>query len=470
MLRYYINTEGCGLLTFVTAPQLQLLLDGLNEGFPEANLSITDEDRNGGLVIDFEDLPTRYRPHWLGRCTSRPQFNSWTHQLQQEVAMTLPDGEDRSLEAFKAKMELAYQAARNKTKASKQRKHQEVLLKRQDMVKQALRAEGYLGLRAKNYPDAQLPDLSALNLTPLDVTNPPPHAFYREPIFISIDVEAWEKPPRQVTEVGVATLDTRDLKGVEPGKAGENWHRFIRGRHFRVLEYKHLINHEYVQGCPDAFEFGDSEYVDKDNTGAVLSSCFREPFSKRDTAAPSDPGAPPETRNLIIVGHDLGQDINYCHQVGFSVLNRGNIIDTADTATMWRTFTKDPNPRSLGSIINHFDFTGWHLHNAGNDAVYTMQAMLAIAVQSAVDRGGEEQKLEEAVKKREEQEIENAKERAQECTEGWEYSSSDDGGVAVPPTEADFALRSKAKPTEPQVHGPPRPGLYTYPAGNILDV
>ncbi|EME48926.1 hypothetical protein DOTSEDRAFT_58207 [Dothistroma septosporum NZE10] len=449
---YYINAEGYGLLTFVKADQFQLLLDELNEGFPDAHLGITDEDRDGGLVVDFEDLPTRYRPRWLGHCTSRVRFNSWTHRLQQEVAMTLPTGEDRSLEAFKAKMELAYDAAKRKTKANKQRKHQETLLKRQDMVKQALRAEGYLGLRVKNDPNALLPSISGLNLTPLDVTNPPPHSCDREPIFIAIDVEAYERPPRHVTEVGIATLDTRDLKGTAPGKAATEWFKFIRGRHFLVLEHKHLVNHEFVQGCPDGFEFGESELVSKDSLGSVLSSCFREPFSKRDVAPPFSAEPATETRNLIIVGHDLGQDIAYCHQVGFSVLNRGNIIDNTDTLTMFRTFTKDPNARSLGSILDHFDLTGWHLHNAGNDAVYTMQSMLAIAVQSAVERGGEEQKRNEAQKKCEEQEIESAKERAKESAQGWEYSSSDDGGVAVPPTAADFAPRSKVGANRP-IHG-----------------
>ncbi|CAK4031612.1 hypothetical protein DOTSEDRAFT_58207 [Lecanosticta acicola] len=466
---YYINSDYSGVLAFITESQLHSLIHQLNSAFPDANVEVEED-----IVLDFEHLTNEYRPRWLGHCKSRAQYNSWIGQLQGEPAMVLPTSGDRSLEAFKAKMQAALDANKNKNKAMKAKKHQQALVTRQGMVKETLRAQRYLGLLPKKQDESQqqMPDITNLPMEPLDESRPCPHSFDSEPIFIAIDCEAWEKPPRPVTEIGVATLDTRDLKGIAPGLNGESWHQYIRGRHFRIIEYKNYTNSEYIQGCPDRFEFGDSEFVGNDSISSVLASCFREPFSKKDEA-PSAEGEEPEKRNIVIVGHDLGQDITYCHNIGFSVLNRGNILDTVDTVNMHRAYSKDPNARSLGQVLSEFDLSGWHLHNAGNDAVYTLQAMLAIAVKSASQRGSQESERqhEEDVEKRTEAAVELARERMREDSEGWDSNSGEDGGVPLPKTEDDY--RPKAKGAK--LHGPQAPpmssesGLYTI-GGAPLDV
>jgi hypothetical protein len=75
-------------------------------------------------------------------------------------------------------------------------------------------------------------------------------------IFISIDVESFERDHNLITEIGIATLDTADLATVSPGKGGTNWMSLIRARHFRIKEYEHLKNHEFVHGCAENFQFG----------------------------------------------------------------------------------------------------------------------------------------------------------------------------------------------------------------------
>lgn len=262
--------------------------------------------------------------------------------------MVFPDSNNRSLEAFKAKMQAALEANKNKNKAAKAKKHQQALVTRQGMVKEILRTQRYLGLLPKKQDDSALPDIGNLAVEPIDVRAPSPHIFDSEPIFIAIDCEAWEKPPRPVTEVGVATLDTRDLEGWPPGPNGENWHQHIRGRHFRIIEWRDCINSEYVQGCPNTFEFGHSELVGQDSIGSMLASCFREPFSKKlSDGTTAGQAQSEEKRNIIVVGHDLSQDINYCHAIGFSILNRGNILDTLDTVNMHRAYSKTPTRAHL---------------------------------------------------------------------------------------------------------------------------
>ena len=75
-------------------------------------------------------------------------------------------------------------------------------------------------------------------------------------VFICVDVEAYERNSSLVTEIGIATLDTNDIVSLIPGEGGMNWRSMIRARHFRINEYKHLNNTEFIHGCPDRFDFG----------------------------------------------------------------------------------------------------------------------------------------------------------------------------------------------------------------------
>ena len=57
--------------------------------------------------------------------------------------------EDRSFAAFKAKMEAAVQATRNKTKSQKERKKKERVTQKQAWCAQLQRAQCYLGVRPR---------------------------------------------------------------------------------------------------------------------------------------------------------------------------------------------------------------------------------------------------------------------------------------------------------------------------------
>ena len=410
-----------------------------------------------------------FRPRFLGRSTSRAQHDAWIAEVPfpYDAEMSLFE-DDRGLEAFRLKLELADSISKNKSKAAKSAKKAEVMVRRQEMTKQVLRAQRYLGLAAENNHTST--GQSKLTATLLDISQPSPHPFASEPIIIAIDVESWERNHNAVTEVGVATLDTRDLQGHAPGRVGEDWQKHIRARHFRVIENKDYINKDFIDGCPGAFQFGDSEFVGLKSMASVLTSCFHEPFSKKaaddgswpDVEEDANAEKTTEKRNIILLGHDVGNDISYCHKLGFSVTNRGNLLEILDTAAMYRAYTRDPNPKSLGKILLGFDLDGWHLHNAGNDAVYTLWAFLAIAVSDAAESNKDE-RHQEAAEKRVEAAVEQAKERVKDDSEGWDV---EEGGVAL----ATHAGTNGSD--EREVYGPPRPsanGLYTM-GGAPLDV
>jgi hypothetical protein len=96
---------------------------------------ITDENREEGLVISFEEFDdAELRPLFLGHSTSRAQIDYWTEAMpvppQSKTKMS-----ERSLAAFREKIELAQEIARNKNKAKKVKSQQESIIKRGDMAR-----------------------------------------------------------------------------------------------------------------------------------------------------------------------------------------------------------------------------------------------------------------------------------------------------------------------------------------------
>jgi hypothetical protein len=102
---------------------------------------------------------------------------------------------------------------------------------------------------------------------------------------------------------------------------------------------------------------------------------------------------------------------------------------------MYKLWHRDQQPTSLGKILLAFDIVGWKLHNAGNDAVYTVQAMLAICVREATIRGSPElDKWREKVKEtREQAAVAEAKQKVMDEAREWsDHEADGDGGVPVP--------------------------------------
>jgi hypothetical protein len=433
--RYYAWNDQTGkAITFIPLSQAQILIEEVNTTFPKLNWQFKPCHEEEGLVLTFEDHNPEYRPRFLGRTDSRSKFDFLVENIDPPDFSNMDSSpQDRSKEAFREMMALASEAIKNKNKKNKSVRQERNILNRQTMSRQLLQAQRFLGLlpgEATNpLPENVDPSVKATN-----VEEPVLYLCDADVIIIAIDVEAYEKAPHIITEVGVSTLDTRDLKGTAPGVNGQNWQQFVRARHFRVNEHKSYVNGEFVAGCPDKFEFGTSEMVGLQDMPSKLTRCFHEPFSKPGSSDDDTPirEDPQNKRNIVLLGHDVEQDVQYCHRLGFSVLGRGNMLSIMDTRAMYQAFTRDHSPRGLGSIMTDFDFSAWHLHNAGNDAVYTMWAMLAISVQAVAERDTEEARIknEEREKAKMQKAVEAAKEKVKEESEGWDLS--DDGGAPLP--------------------------------------
>lgn len=190
-------------------------------------------------------------------------------------------------------------------------------------------------------------------------------------VLISVDCEAYEYEPDYITEIGVSILDIRDIIGVAPGPEGENWVSKIKSRHFRTKEHKYRRNKRYVQGCPDNFSFGQSEWISEKEAPEVLRQCFRQSSAGTGTSW-SNPC------KVIFVGHNAAADEQYLARLGFDLSKEA--VDVIDSEAMAMAVFRENFQSSLGKLLLRYDINGEYFHNAGNDAHYTLQVAIAIAL------------------------------------------------------------------------------------------
>lgn len=93
----------------------------------------------------------------------------------------------------------------------------------------------------------------------------------------------------------------------------------------------------------------------------------------------------------MFVAHDSIQDITYLSKVGFEVLDVPGMLGELDSKTVHQGWKKLDNGRGLEAVLSDLCIPNRNLHNAGNDAVFTLRALIGVAV---------EQKREEEVKEK----------------------------------------------------------------------
>ncbi len=85
---------------------------------------------------------------------------------------------------------------------------------------------------------------------------------------VCIYIQQNEVPPKQIIEVGIASLRLEAVRGVSRGPGCENWHRQIQASYIRVSHWKHVRDRLCCPGDPKDFEtlgLGDSIWVDRES-------------------------------------------------------------------------------------------------------------------------------------------------------------------------------------------------------------
>lgn len=403
--RYYIQTLLENTKPLLLIPREEVL-DLFKEIYVHFRIpaDFPDVTRHPGFDIGFEEEGSP-RPRYLGRLTDQMSL------LDLEEMMPEPGTElggpqvleDRTFPAFRRKMEAAILAGKNRQKNAKSRKKQDRVVQKRGWCAQLKRAQCYLGIRPRGtarkedfhndpnhtYEESQAAqaayeEAAGLKLPTLMPTLPAPYPFESNVVFVCVDVESYEKDHKKVTEIGISTLDTLDLVNTSPGEGGLDWMKKIRGRHFRIAEYAHLNNTEFIAGCADKFEekFGKSEWISINEAPQVIASCFRHPFSApgqypsypadarvvgrygsgSQYLSPVNYNAP--KRNMILLGHEISADIQYLRSIGYDVSNLSNLLEAIDTVDLFRAMKHGQNPSSLGSVLMDLGLVGWNLHNA----------------------------------------------------------------------------------------------------------
>lgn len=429
--RYNISTPDVlanQSILLVPFHQVELLVDDIRKRFAVSDLTVPGYP----FTINFfnDNAP---KPSFLGTCNAEADISDLKAKVEAvpwgygEMSINASEAERSDLETFMMKCRDMLSVDDRKNKTTKKKKEKRRVRTMEGDLSTLQRAQEYLGLR----PASMTRSSASLAQTPVvDLTKPSPYPPHREPVLISVDVESYERDHSLITEIGVSTLDTRDLHDLAPGETGDNWTQKIRSRHFRIKDREHYVNYQYCIGDAGKFLFGKSEFISIAEAGVVIDSCFQPPFSAAFTCSHSlqldnkdNPDTqitnlperssalvqalqtpttttttPSEPRTILLIGHDLTADTTYLSSLSSKVFrsyppsSEDNAASTStstlltgtlDTATLHKQLTHASQPRSLTVICHDLDITPWHAHNAGNDARYTLEVFLKIALKAS---------------------------------------------------------------------------------------
>ncbi|KAI9316759.1 hypothetical protein BX666DRAFT_1946651 [Dichotomocladium elegans] len=181
-------------------------------------------------------------------------------------------------------------------------------------------------------------------------------------VLCSIDIEAWEQDHSVLLEIGWTLYDSKTNR--------------YKDQHYLINSYRHLRNGRYVDDMKLRFCFGTSVWCTLDQALAELKKDL-------DWCVQRDGG-------FVLVGHGMDSDLMYLKKAKFmwpgppgqqDVLDiqQSAIVATLNTDIIYGASIDNlHNPPSLGRTLTLLDIDHWYLHNAGNDAHYTMVLLMAL--------------------------------------------------------------------------------------------
>ncbi|KAF2227470.1 hypothetical protein BDZ85DRAFT_254371 [Elsinoe ampelina] len=136
--------------------------------------------------------------------------------------------------------------------------------------------------------------------------------------------------------------------------------------HLRDEELLHRVNKRYVKGCPAGFRFGVSEIVSEAEMKTALRRTLRY---GRD-----GPGT--GKRKVVVVVHDRAGEERLLRRLDKGAFGNARVVFTADTQVF---ASKEGRKCGLVDLLGVLGMESEGSHNAGNDAVYTLQALVRMA-------------------------------------------------------------------------------------------
>ncbi|PSN72116.1 hypothetical protein BS50DRAFT_617447 [Corynespora cassiicola Philippines] len=183
------------------------------------------------------------------------------------------------------------------------------------------------------------------------------------------------KAYNKLTEVGLASLDTRDLRDVETRRNGHYWLDKLRAVHYLLsgaADIKSIAENNHVIALHAAhhFEFGNTTIVDRDQLAGALLQDFKIIDGK-------SPGIPLKYRQIIFIGH--GWNKMYERNLkdnGLDIWSVDKILAIVDSQLLHR----HPGATSLGprldKLLDQYNCSPLHVNNGANDAVYMLVTVI----------------------------------------------------------------------------------------------
>ncbi|KAI9640344.1 hypothetical protein NHQ30_011088 [Ciborinia camelliae] len=214
-------------------------------------------------------------------------------------------------------------------------------------------------------PSEVLSQLSECNCQPFRLDSPDD---FTDCIIVSIDLEV-TKFQDDIKEVGICTLDTRDIK-ISKHQPTIDVNKVLSSYSFSLHRHK---------GASTRFRYGETKRMARHNVKSMIERIFR-------TGSPLDQSI--EARQVILIANGISSDLTNLRKFGLMPdLRKFPDIILIDTAEVGRRLIKEKIRMWLWSILEFFQIPFSHnsLHQGGNDANLTLKALIMLSLESCKD-------------------------------------------------------------------------------------
>ncbi|KAJ5103427.1 hypothetical protein N7532_003956 [Penicillium argentinense] len=362
-LHYLPLPPGCHsrLLLLIPLKEASDYVQGLaaKVGIDKQLLQNLTRDKGFAYQADKPGIPTPYLLGVSDSTSSMQQLfeNKWQEIGARSWGQWASNFESDILKDLEAKLDACMKVEH----PTKKGRNSDLMFMARINAEHLTQVQKWFGLRPK---DSVLDTL----VDPPDLSRPAPWLDDDSPFFVCIDFEWKEFDETQLTEIGVSILDTLDIKA----------------RHLRVAEHFRYANRKHCKGYPDKFHFGKSERVPSAKMGEWVDQFFSPPYGFRypiGTKLPEHQCRP--GRRWILVGHDMTGDIKQLVRTGSQTFKPKGIssFEQADTAQLFKVLHPETATPGLAKVLSGFNIPARHLHNGGNDAWYTLMALVRIVLE-----------------------------------------------------------------------------------------
>jgi len=220
-------------------------------------------------------------------------------------------------------------------------------------------------------------------------------------VVIGIDTEAWTRNTNEMTEIGLAVYERKDMVNVQEavklwrnpysvyanetdplGPFGEELLRKISFYHLRIVENAHLkTDAKWMKGA-EGNRFGHSRFVTFAEARAILDMLFNQPIIS------DNPALAGCKKPIILLGHAISHDRTNCKDNGldYDWFKHGTIVKEIDTQPLakatrtWFDAAAPNNDVGLEKLTRTLGYEHMDPHTACNDAARTLIAAIQMVL------------------------------------------------------------------------------------------